>query len=150
MSEDRDDEKVSTEEVSTSDGRPHDVTAPPLEILELDHVFEALSHPRRRYLCYSLLEDTEWTLDELARKIAAWENDIPEHEVTNHQQEEVYISLYHAHIPKLVDEGVLTFDDATETVTTAENAEQVLNALEGMGASLDSKQESHARGDVDE
>lgn len=28
------------------------------EILELDHVYEALGHPRRRYLCYTLFEDT--------------------------------------------------------------------------------------------
>lgn len=152
MSGDGADEEVSTganEEVSTGAGNPHDVTVPRSDILELDHVYEALGHSRRRYLCYTLLEDTEWTLDELARKVAAWENDVPEHEVTNYQQEEVYVSLYHAHVPKLVDERVLTFDDATETITTAENAEQVLIALEGMGASLDSNQEVHARSDMD-
>jgi hypothetical protein len=43
-----------------------------------------------------------------------------------------------------------TFDEATETITTAEHAEQVLTALEGMGASLDSNQETHARSDMDE
>lgn len=153
MSEDRADDEATTrvdDEATTGAGNPPDVKAPASEILELDHVYQALGHPRRRYLCYTLLEDTEWTLDELARKVAAWENDVPEHEVTNHQQEEVYVSLYHAHVPKLVDEGVLTFDDATETITVAENAEQVLIALEGMGASLDSNQESHARGEMDD
>lgn len=138
------------DDATTRVGNLLDVKAPPSDILELDHVYEALGTPRRRYLCYTLLEDTEWTLDELARKVAAWENDIPEHEVTNHQQEEVYVSLYHAHIPKLVAEGVLTFDDTTETITTAENAEQVLIALEGMGASFDSNQETHARGEMDD
>jgi hypothetical protein len=121
---------------------------PAQEILELDHVYEALGHPRRRYLCYSLLEDTQWSLTDLATTIAAWENDVPEHEVAANQRERVYVSLYHAHVPKLVDEGVIAFDDATETITPAENADQVLAALEGVGASLDSTQETHARGDT--
>lgn len=86
----------------------------------------------------------------MATKIAAWEHHVPEHAVTEDQREEVYVALYHAHVPKLVDEGVITFDEATETITTAEHAEQVLTALEGMGASLDANQETHARGGMDD
>lgn len=62
----------------------------------------------------------------------------------------MYVSLYHAHVPKLVDEGVITFDDATETITAAENAAQVLTALEGMGASVNNTQETHARSEMDD
>lgn len=120
------------------------------DILEIDHVYEALGHPRRRYLCYTLLESQEWSLTDLATKITAWENEIPEYEVTADQREWVYISLYHAHVPKLVDEDIIAFDDRTETISTAENAAQVLTALEGMGASLDSAQEKHARDDMDD
>ncbi|WP_435073959.1 DUF7344 domain-containing protein [Halorubrum sp. HHNYT27] len=124
--------------------------SPPLALLDLDHVYEALGHPRRRYLCYTLLEDTEWTLRELSTKIAMWENDVPERAVTGRQRDRVYVSLYHAHVPKLVDEGIVDFDEASMTITAAENAEQVLAALEGMGASLDSDQEAHARGEMDD
>ncbi|WP_090307875.1 DUF7344 domain-containing protein [Natronorubrum texcoconense] len=123
---------------------------PPREILELDHVYEALGHPRRRYLCYTLLEDANWSLIDLATKIAAWENDVPDHEVTDGQRERVYVSLYHAHVPKLVDEGVITFADESETITTAGNAEQVLTALAGMGATLDGAQETHARSEMND
>jgi hypothetical protein len=62
----------------------------------------------------------------------------------------VYVSLHHIHVPKLVDGGIITFDEATETITAAENAAQVLAALEGMGASIDTNQETHARGDMDD
>jgi hypothetical protein len=125
---------------------------PPRELLELDHIYEALSHSRRRYLCYTLLEDTEWSLIELATKIAAWENDLPEHAVTDRLKERVYVSLYHSHVPTLVDQGVITYDDVTETIRSAENAEQVLAALAGMGERLclDTGQEGHARGKVDD
>jgi len=121
----------------------------PPAVLELDHVYDALAHSRRRYLCYTLLEDTEWSLTELARKIAAWEYEVAEQAVTDRQRSEVYVALYHAHVPKLVEDGVVTFDETTETITAADNAEQVLAALEGMGASLDSNQESHARSEIE-
>lgn len=124
--------------------------AVPQGILELDHIYEALGHPRRRYLCYTLLESTEWSTTELSTKIAAWERDVPDHAVTDDQRERVYVSLCHAHIPKLVDEGILSYDDASETITPAGNAEQVLAALEGVGAALDSEQESHARGEMND
>jgi len=117
----------------------------PQGILELDHVYEALGRPRRRYLCYTLLEATEWSLTDLAVKIAAYENDYSTSEVTDHQRERVYVSLYHVHVPKLVDEGVVHFDETTETITPGPNAQQVLLALEGMGATIDAEQEEHAR-----
>jgi hypothetical protein len=116
------------------------------EVLQLDHVYDALGHPRRRYLCYTLLENTVWSLSELAAKIAAWENDIPEDAVTEEDRERVYVSLYHTHIPRLVEAGVVAFDAEEEALRAAENAEQVLRALDGMGASLDAGQEDHARG----
>lgn len=125
--------------------------SPPAEaILELDHVYQALAHPRRRYLCYTLFEDTEWSLSELASKIAAWENDMSEHAVTGCQRTQVYVALYHIHVPKLVDEGVITFDETAEVITAAEDATQVLQALQGMGATLDTAQETHAQSEIDD
>jgi hypothetical protein len=139
------------DEEATSDASASpETTLPSSDILEIEPVYEALGHPRRRYLCYTLLENTEWSLTDLATKIAAWENDVSEHAVTEDQREEVYVALYHAHVPKLVDEGVITFDEETEQISTAEHAGQVLAALEGMGASLNSEQETHARGEVNE
>jgi hypothetical protein len=142
---DRDDDVQSGSESVGVEGQ-----LPPREILELDHVYEALGHSRRRYLCYTLLERTEWSLTDLATKIAAWENDVPERAVTGLQRERVYVSLYHTHVPKLVDDGVVTLEESTETIAPAENATQVLAALEGMGATLDSNQETHARGEMND
>ena len=113
-------------------------------------MYDALALPRRRYLCYTLLEDSEWSLTDLASKVASWENSMPEHEVTDDQRDKVYVSLYHAHVPKLVDLGVISFDERTETITPAETATQVLTALQGMGASLNNCQESHARSQKDD
>ena len=106
---------------------------PPPGILELDHVYRALAHPRRRYLCYTLLEEASWSLPDLATKVAAWENEVSEDAVTESQRRRVLVSLYHAHVPKLVDDEIIYFDEATETIRPAGNAAQVLSVLEAMG-----------------
>lgn len=136
----------SEEESSQSDeacGRPQISLA----VLNVDYVFDALAHPRRRYLLYTLGVETEWSLRELATKLAAWELDIPEETVRSDERDKVYISLYHTHIPKLVDHQIITFDEQTETIKAATNAEQTIAALEGVGTSIDSEQESHAHRD---
>lgn len=89
-------------------------------------------------------------MTELATKIAAWENDIAEDEVSDHQRERVTVSLHHAHIPQLVDGDVISYYEASEEIAPAENAEQVLAALRGIGATLDSRQEQYAHGDTNE
>lgn len=118
--------------------------------LELDHVFEALAHPRRRYLLYTLLDDAEWSLEEVSRKLAAWEEGVPVETLTDQEVERVYVSLYHNHVPKLVAEDIVEFVEATETIRPSGNAEQVLNVLENAGGSGDADQEAHARRGSDE
>lgn len=48
----------------------------------------------------------------------------------------MYVSLYHVHVPKLVQQGVIGFDEATGMVSAGERAGQVLAALKPMGDSL--------------
>jgi len=124
---------------------------PPVEILELEFVYEALAHPRRRYLCYSLLSSSHWTLTELATKLVAWERGIPEEDVTEFNRDEMYVSLYHAHVPKLVELDIVEYATGGEEIIIAgNNAPQVLAALEGVGASIDTLQETHAQSDYEQ
>lgn len=121
-------------------------TAPSIDrtVLELDHVFGVLDHPRRRYLLYALSMDDQWTIGELATKLTAWERDIDETAVTEEQRDRMYVSIYHAHVPRLVDHGVIEFDETAGTISRGDHAEQVFAVLEGAGGSLDSRQEEHA------
>ena len=123
---------------------------PPPEVLELEFVYEALAHPRRRYIVYSLLSSSRWTLTELATKLVAWERDIPEEDVADIDRDEMYVSLYHVHIPKLIELDIIEFEEGEEEIVAADgNTVQVLAVLEGAGASLDALQETHARSDYD-
>ena len=135
----------------TVDDFIRDLHPPPADILELEFVYEALAHPRRRYLCYSLLSSSRWTLTDLATKLVAWERDIPEKGVAEVDRNEMYVSLYHAHVPKLVELDIVEYDTGGEELITAgANAPQVLAALEGAGASIDAFQETHARSDYEQ
>lgn len=108
-------------------------------------MFEALAHERRRYLLYTLFEKEEWSLQELSRKVAAWENNCPIDDVPKTGSEHVYASLYHAHVPKLTDLGIVEFDPSEETIIKGPTAEQTLDVLEKTGASSADELERHAR-----
>lgn len=115
-----------------------------------DTMFEALAHERRRYLLYTLLEDESWSLRRLARMLAAWENDAAEANVPEDEVDYVYASLYHAHVPKLVDLQILEFDCEAETITPGPHADRVLDVLESTGRIDAVRLEDHARSGDDD
>jgi len=116
---------------------------------EFENVYEALNHPRRRYICYALRADTDWSLRELATKVAAWEGDIPASAVTDQQREEMYQSLYQTHVPNLADKGVVTLDKTTEPVRPGKKSERAQDVLDNRGTNYDFNQEVHARSEID-
>lgn len=119
-------------------------------LLDLDSVFSALAHPRRRYLFYSVVNDRSTdTLPELARKLAAFEQDKPLDEVTEDERRRVHVSLYHSHIPALAAHGILEYDYKEDTIIPARNIEQVQAVLDGASGELDVRQEAHARAEDD-
>jgi hypothetical protein len=94
-------------------------------VLDLDHVFGVLDHPRRRYLLYAL-----------ATKLVAWEQGVDETAVSEDDRDRTYASIYHAHVPKLVEYGVSRFDEPTERIGPSDNTAQVFAVLEGAGNAL--------------
>ncbi|MDZ5811873.1 hypothetical protein U4E84_11025 [Halorubrum sp. AD140] len=140
------DEGVRDESITSDDRVAPDAALLRIDpsVLELDRVFSVLSHPKRRYLVYALAEDSEWTLPELATKLAAWEGHADERDVGARTRDRQYISLYHTHVPNLVDHGVAEFDAETETLARGAHAERVFAALAGAGDGLDLAQERHA------
>lgn len=140
------DPNKTTDEPTEAKDTVGDPDGTPDPILELDEVFVALGHPRRRYLLYALVNgSTEAPLSDLAADIAAWELDKPASEVTAAEQRDVHISLYHSHIPRLASLGIVDYHEAGNVIVRAVNTAQVRAVLEGAGAELDSRQESHAR-----
>ncbi|MCU4718623.1 DUF7344 domain-containing protein [Halapricum hydrolyticum] len=101
------------------------------DILSPDQAFDILSNQRRRYALHYLSEHPEGEkLQELARRLAAWENEISVEKVSKKQQKRVYVSLYQTHIPKLEAEGVVDYDSESGLITLTSHADDVTTYLQ--------------------
>lgn len=76
-----------------------------------DRVFDLLESSRRRHALAHLSErSTRIPLDELATIVAARENDEETSDVDEEVKEQVQLSLFHVHLPKLEAAGLVEFD----------------------------------------
>lgn len=93
--------------------------------LSQDEVYDLLSNPRRRFIISYLREHDHARLQDLASTLAAWENETSVDQLTNQQRKRVYVSLYQTHIPKLVDAGIITYDQDSGQVAIESRIEQL-------------------------
>lgn len=91
------------------------------EELPINDTLGALADPRRRDALSCVRDaDEPLTLVRLARMITAREADAPPTEVSSDAIQQVYLSLYHIHLPKLADLDLLTYDEAEGIVRGGE------------------------------
>lgn len=91
-----------------------------------DAAFDILSNARRRFVLYYLREAGEPVeLGELAKELAAWENETTPSELTKQERKRVYVSLYQTHIQKLADADVIEYDQDTGMVRLADGSDQI-------------------------
>ncbi len=100
-----------------------------------DIVLDALAHPdRRRLLGYLDGMAETATVTELAAVLAAPAERQADQEAAR-DVDTIETSLYHAHLPKLEEAGLVEFAEASETVTATERIDLVtpiLNSLEDL------------------
>lgn len=83
----------------------------------LSRIFELLSEERRRYALYYLEQrDEPVTVDELAERIAEWEDDPTGHELPEDEYRGVEIELEHKHLPKASAAEFVEYDPDEEIV----------------------------------
>lgn len=100
--------------------------------LSTDTVLELLAHPLRRELvdCLRAYEET-LTLADVADEIAVATSDgVPLTEIAPETVAEIYMELYHTHIPRLADHEVVRYDQERDLVALSENADQLNPYLE--------------------
>ncbi|MFD1563703.1 hypothetical protein ACFR99_09100 [Haloarchaeobius amylolyticus] len=83
----------------------------------LDDVFSLLADQRRRLLL-SVMRNygEEVTLPDAAEEVAARETGHTVRNISAERVTEVYLSLYHDHLPRLVDAGLLEYDQERDLV----------------------------------
>lgn len=83
---------------------------------ELNNTFDLLSHPHRRYVLYYLTKEFEVVdIETLAAMIAKWDEGQTATDWSD-SRDTIEIALYHTHLPKLADAGIITFDADTGSI----------------------------------
>ena len=112
-------------------GRNKDILASIPESPGLDALFDALSDRRRREVVRYLSENgSEIALADLAAEVAAREHGIPIRETDPDEVERVYVSLYHAHVPKLANAGLVEYEPERDLVSPPERDERIERFLD--------------------
>jgi len=108
------------------------LNAPGTEASELsrDDLFSVLRNERRREVIHYLREhDGAVDLRDLSEYIAAIENDCEPEAVTYKQRKRVQTALYQMHLPKLAEQGIVSYDRRAGRIELAAGAESCLPYL---------------------
>lgn len=109
-------------------------THPADETTSVTDAFGLLGHRYRRYAVRTLDEhQRELALADLADETARREHDDDLSAIASEDVREVYLSLYHTHVPKLAAGNVVTYDQDADIVAPLDRIEslaQVLDAVE--------------------
>ena len=81
-----------------------------------DEGFDLLANPRRRELLALVEEHHEISLPDVADEVAVSEADAPIVDVDPDEVLEVYLSLYHDHVPRLVEAELVRYDQELDLV----------------------------------
>lgn len=111
--------------------------------LDRDAIHALLDHERRRTIVDVVDDADVLSTRELATEIAARESETSREDVDEERRRSVEIALYHVHLPKLVEAGVIAAEDGTARLRAGPNADQVLGvlrAIDGNASSVDLSQ----------
>mgnify|MGYP006273426469 CR=1 FL=1 len=102
-----------------------------------DELFEVLANRRRRYAVHAIKQEGEAVeLGEIAERVAAWEYDVPQQQVSYDERKRVYTALQQSHLPKMDDAGVVAYDKdrgIIEPKPALEEADVYMDVVRGYG-----------------
>lgn len=93
---------------------------------ELDAALRALSDARRRTALALLADHHRVALPDLAEHVAEAERGVDATDVPAGDVRDVYFSLYHTHVPSLVDGGFARYDQEHDLVVRRDSAAATL------------------------
>jgi len=97
--------------------------------LNRDTIHDLLSEKRRRFALSCLVDHDSLALPDLADEVAEREHEGALPEIPEEAVLRTYLALYHNHIPKLSRAGVVTYDQKSDRVALAENADSLKQHL---------------------
>lgn len=101
--------------------------------IPVEDAFEAISADRRRFIiCYVEGVDTEVAAGELAREIAADEDDVRPESISGDRRNSVYVSLIQNHLQKLDSLNAVDYDERAKTVEQTEVTRPLACVIRGV------------------
>lgn len=96
----------------------------------LDVVCDLLANQRRQHVLACLIDHMQAiALTKLAEDVAVRENEETLTEIPKETVQTISTSLYHAHIPKLVDAGAVEYDQDRDLVRISETTDLIERVL---------------------
>lgn len=91
-----------------------------------DSILDLCRHQHRRIVLTVLTaEQRSLTFNDLTQTVLKYNHQTPITEVSEDVLAEVRSSLYHVHLPKLAEEGLITYDQERKLVEPTERFEQI-------------------------
>lgn len=97
---------------------------------DLDRLLKAVSDRLRRRALSCLGRHDVLTLADLADELAERKHGAPLSEVPPEEVKEIYLTLYHTHVPRLETEGLVQYDQDQDMVGITERGRTVDRWLE--------------------
>ncbi len=85
-----------------------------------DRSFDALANARRRHVLSVLSDHRTISLADLADEVAVRERSLPLAEIPAEAVAQLYMTLYHRHVPLLAERGFVDYDQETDMVRRTE------------------------------
>ena len=96
----------------------------------VDSILDLCQHQHRRIVLALLAAERQsLTLNDLTQTVLKYNRQASPTEVSEDVLTEIRLSLYHAHLPKLASDGLVTFDPDRQLVEPTEQFEQVQPTL---------------------
>jgi len=106
---------------------------------DLDASFRALADNRRRIVLTQLLQHNELTLADLAELVIEQERGEPVTAVSDERVRDLYLTLYHSHLPVLEESGLVRYEQELDLVAKTERTESLLRRVQETVTSLRSQ-----------
>ena len=123
---------TSMPKTATNDSKTDSKADPIDDGPNLDQIHETLSESRRRHVLRTLYHKGSIHKKELAKYVAALEEEKPVSEVSDKEHKRIVVSLHQAHLPYLAKHQIVVWDQSTNAVSLGPYSDRVLRYMDGI------------------
>lgn len=95
-----------------------------------DDLCDVLSNARRRFVIDRLASHSKpLAVADVTRELTRWECETPSDQIPEEQVKSRYAALYHVHVPKMADVGILEYNRERNTIALADECAGITSVV---------------------